>query len=254
MTAARSLSPLISPKFLVLVAIAFLVHIVLIFWLSERGAPRSVDRLARPGIMLVTEDPHELLRFADQSLFGLPHVEGFSGDAWLRSAPIQHKAFDWTEPPRWLPVRFQPVRAMLAEVLPAVRRAESPAVERSKPDVPVPGMLNVSFLPERSRLRVLAGPPEFESLQLMELPSWQHSDLLGATTVQVVANEDGKMLSATLIAPGSGNPAADEYALKFAKAATINASITRGELRWATLSFEWHTTPPQAATPESKAQ
>jgi hypothetical protein len=240
MSESESRLSLKSGRFAALVLLIFVVQVTLIFWLSDRRTPMAASRPPQPEVVLVNEDPHELLRFWNPSLFGLPHYEGFSGAAWMQSSPPESRPFDWTEEPRWLPVPIEPFESLLARFSSGSNAASPLAMGLKESDVATPGMLRVDLLPERSRLRILSMDASAEWTPAPNLPSWPHTDLVSSSIVQVVIRSDGTVLSAALL-ESSGCAPADEFALGAARQLRFARSDTISQPRWTHLDFEWHT-------------
>jgi hypothetical protein len=248
MNAVQDTIRLYSPRFLLLILLVFVCQLAFIFWLSDYNPAAEKKRRPLINMLLVANDDQGLLRFTDQSLFAIPHAEGFSGSAWLSNAPAQYVAFEWTESPRWLPIAFRPVQGVITELLGNPVPRVYPAIPRPEPELAVPGLLNVRFLPEKSEVTVLEAPPGFRLEKTPELPSWAHADLLGNTVVQATFGPDGRVFSAVLTS-GSGSGAADNFALQYARSARVPPFENETDLRWAVLNFDWHTIPPPIQPP-----
>jgi len=118
--------------------------------------------------------------------------------------------------------------------------------------------------PEQSRLRVEGGLAGRRLLATLDLPAWQHSDVLTNTIVQVLVNAEGRPVSVTLLPPGSGLTTADDHALAQARTARFEPASAGGQegqplppplahLAWGSLVFEWHTLPlPPTNAPAAK--
>jgi hypothetical protein len=106
--------------------------------------------------------------------------------------------------------------------------------------------------PGVSRLR-LRGP--LASLPVRApgvLPVWTNADVLAPTTVQLLVESGGGVLSATLLPAGSGLAAADQEAVRLARQLQFPFGAPDGmedqdrKLVWGTAEFVWHTVEPPA--------
>src|SRR5438132_740951 len=96
-----------------LLALVFGMQVGLIFWLSDHSPPRQRAPARAPGIFLAGNASSDRFALDDPTLFALPHREGFSGPAWLNTAPQKSPSFDWSEAPRWLPLSLEQLGAAL---------------------------------------------------------------------------------------------------------------------------------------------
>jgi TonB family protein len=79
------------------------------------------------------------------------------------------------------------------------------------------------------------------------LPVWTNSQLLAATVVQVLVDEQGGVMSATVKPPGSGLAAADQEALRLARALRFErVQPLEGATKpvWGDVEFVWLTVAP----------
>ncbi len=235
-------------RWILSVALLFLLQIALIFWLSDYSQPPIRKPAHAPTIQLADTASAELLALSDPTLFALPHFRGFSGKAWLKAPSPPDRWFDWTEEPRWLP--------MPAAELPRTISLGSPAnldafevVSVSTPEPPSLIISAPAQFRQKSALKVDGALAGRKLTVSPNLPSWPFPDLLTNTVVGVMVNAEGLPRSETLLVR-SGLVAADEYALKTARelrfeplaaaqsSRTVPDSVmTRGEL-----IFQWRGT------------
>jgi hypothetical protein len=80
------------------------------------------------------------------------------------------------------------------------------------------------------------------------LPDWPHSEVLAPSTVHLLVDGDGTVLSAQLLPPGSGLPAADAEAVRLAQQLQFElgrqGEETAGERLWGSVTFVWRTLAP----------
>jgi TonB family protein len=189
-------------------------------------------------------------------LFALPHVDGFSGQAWLNFQPARFRLSNWTAPPEWLSLSVSDLGQSLDDYVATNRPAEEQwlaAVRATRttevrlPDRPLltNSTVKVQGLPGRS---VAFSPP---------LPTIFTNDVLASTVVTIAVNGDGIVESAA-VARESGSKGVDAHALQLARAFMFhpasktarNASPAFGQL-----IFTWNTAPATntAAVPTASA-
>lgn len=239
----------------------FLTHAFAVFWLAERETPtrswqKPVAFLHLAGDSKTTERLARYVALRDPTLFALPHVRGFSGDAWLRFQREAPKLTNWTAPPQWLTLSAESLgrsldsylttnRPSAEELLASVRSLEAPEVRI--PDLP---------LLSNSTVR-LQGPLEQRSLAFAPpLPNLLTNDVLARTVIGVAVNADGIVESAAVVRE-SGSAWADDQGLELARAFVF--APVRSETGGATapptfgqIVFAWNTVPQnatRAATP-----
>jgi TonB family protein len=236
------------------VALSIAVQLALVVYLGERGKERPPRVRFETSIQLAA-DPWTDTQFGqapalkDPTLFALPGLNGFSGRAWLRFPPPQHRLTNWTEPPQWLAPDVASLAAPMTEFVrtnkfPPLLVADKPLPPRiasglSAPVVPVRGQSDYRVEGELA-LRTLEIP--------LNLPPWPHSDILSNSVVQMLVDADGRTLSATLLPPGSGSPAADQAAVQLATRLRFDPSPrhsdpTLGSMTSGRIIFLWHTIP-----------
>ncbi len=160
------------------------------------------------------------------TLFALPDFNGFSGDAWLKYQPPVPTESTTEEPPTWLAFDT----AKLGTTLSAFTASVEPAPSRIV-DLP-PGWVDnfpVSVVPPaRSRLVVEGEIARRLKRPLPPLPGWPAADLIAPTEVQVLINEQGRVLSAILlegdysavvpgVLPAARSVEADRFALEYVR-------------------------------------
>ncbi len=84
------------------VASIFTLQLAIIFWLSDPKPMRVRQPNPAPMLELTPGGSEEWLRLMDPTLFALPHVESFSGPAWLKIEARRVPFFEWNEEPAWL--------------------------------------------------------------------------------------------------------------------------------------------------------
>jgi len=246
------------------IALVFAGQVSLIFWLGERGPVRSRPPRPAPTLRLAGGASHELLALQDPTLFALPHRRGFSGPAWLEPPVLQNRPPDWSEEARCLPLPVAQLGAGLGQFIPTNSLAPLQMPPLGEPEWALFEPASLPLSPEQSRLRVEGGLAGRRLLATLDLPAWQHSDVLTNTIVQVLVNAEGRPVSVTLLPPGSGLTTADDHALAQARTARFEPASAGGQegqplppplahLAWGSLVFEWHTLPlPPTNAPAAK--
>ncbi|MEY2467127.1 MAG: hypothetical protein QOD03_1648 [Verrucomicrobiota bacterium] len=232
------------------IAIVFAGQLVLIFWLQGRPADVPIKHAAVPAIHWTANGPGELLALQDPTLFVLPHREGFSGEAWLKTAALTNQTPVWSEPLRPLTLAAQNLGTTFQQFI-----LENPP--RTFPDV----LLESDASPESPSAEPLSVPSTFHVagdlarrrlLSVFQLEPWPNSDLLTNTVVQLLVDARGNTVSAALLPPGCGLSKADQSALALAKtarfepiAATVakQANPREPALTLGAIIFEWQTVP-----------
>ncbi len=235
---------------------AIVIQVGLVFFFDGEPQPRPLP-LRSPANIYAAVDPwsaqflDNLSALSDPTLFALPNLKGFSGSAWLRFAPLEHRLSDWTTTPCWLALDQSWLSDSFAALV--ATNVTEPLLIGDKPlprptglDVPIP---NEPFATQ-SVLRVegeLAGRPLLSS---PDLPAWSSSELLSNTVVQLLVDADGYPLATALLAE-SGSKEADQFALKLATAARFTplrppdyTPHPRLRLAWGKLICQWATLVP----------
>ena len=229
-----------------IVLLVFALQLGLILLLSDR-TPLSVRssgselmlRLARPGSSAV-------LALEDPTLFVLPHLQGFSGPAWMTIPARPARSFSWSEEPHLLPLNTTEFGVAFNRFLATNDFNALQALASPSPELVLPKILPLVVSSGSSALRIEGELAQRRLLRPLVLPSWPHSDLLTNTVVQIIVDADGRPRSKALLS-SSGYPAADQQALQQAGAARFNPldesgpATPLGQLTWGRLIFEWHT-------------
>ena len=236
------------------VGLIFVVQAGSLFLLGERPGspprarrfPTKIDLAAdAEGAKQVNEFPLLL----DPTVFALPHRHGFSEGAWLHSAPLGYQWEDWKEAPTSLALDISELGRSFSEYLAA--NATPPLLIADKPIARLIGsdlFVTNQAAASHSELVIEGELEQLPMLRPLALRSWEHSDILSNSVVQLLVNEDGATVSAALL-EGCGSPEADRSALELATAAMFQtrgpskSASDRRELAAGRLIFRWHTLP-----------
>ena len=182
---------------------------------------------------------------SDPTLLALPSLRGFSGAAWMKFSSPDFRPPDWTNAPHWLPLRESSLGRAFAQFVATNQPPPLPLAHKPLPPPRAEPNFPNEPLPQFSRLRLEGEIVNRPLLKRLELRSWEYTDMLSNTTVQVVVDADGRTLSARLIA-SSGYAKADAFALMTTTGARFQPRAD-GEggkgLTWGRLVFLWHTLP-----------
>jgi len=240
----------------ILVAQAILVYV-----LSRRPVRDSTGLPARPSAALVWHDtaPKDgcLDLLPDPAVFARVVSQGFSGSLWVSEASLPN------EPATTGPGKFPETLALSRPRLDDSARLIHPtALTQSgmltlglgpKPQTQPASLKNSSAA--ASAVRLADGFTGWQVTLREPLPVWTNSQILAATVVQVVVDEQGGVMSATVKPPGSGLPAADQEALRLARVLRfVRSQPTEGATKpiWGDVEFVWHTAAP-ADTPQTSS-
>jgi hypothetical protein len=245
------------------VAALFLAQAALVFYLGRRESIPPQRRPFSTVVYLVADawSSNQLAQLPDLNdplLLALPNLNGFSGPAWLKFAPLDYRTDGWTEPPRWLPLEEHALGQTFSQFV-STNRVPPPLIA----DKPLPPLLRYepNFpsdpLPQKSRLRLEGDLANRPLLAPLEIKSWPYSDILSNTTVEAVVDADGFTVS-TRPLTGSGLPEVDLYALQVAAGARFQplprSGVSGGranQLTWGRMVFLWHTLPLPATNLQS---
>lgn len=228
----------------------------LVFAFGKRGQ-RPPDRpIFRTSIVLLTNGGASatwLSGLDDPALLALPTLDGFSGSAWMKYAPLEYEPAEWSEPPHWLGLDPRRLGATFATFVQS--NAAHPQLIVDKP-LPLPRDFTLNYpnepVAQESRLRIEGELASRRLVKPILLKSWPYPDMLSNSVVEAVVDAEGFTFSTVLLG-GSGSREADNYALKTADEARFEAARrTRGRsgrseagpVAIGKLVFEWHTLPP----------
>lgn len=229
------------------IGLALAGQLLLVFLVSERPQPQ-LGRLAAPGRVQLVGSPwssnpsswSEAPWLSDAAQFALASPHGFSGPVWQQLPRFSPQVMEWSEPPRWLTQEVSRLGSSFTAGQEAGGRLSRVVAER-----PAPAVSGLpAFAAATSTNSALRVEGEWDGRRLLTEPAlacWPHNDVLLPSTVQVVVNPQGLVMSATLLG-GSGLAAADQRALELARAARfepLSGPIQGLGLSWGRLVFQW---------------
>ncbi len=233
--------------------VVFLIQIGLLFYFGEHGRSAISPAPFRTRLQLAA-DPWSEKQLSespdvpDPSQFALPHPRGFSGAAWFRFRPMDYQPEDWSEPPRWLSVDTNQLGQGFAKFV-----NQSGPVTMLIADKPLPALVGIEpslppqSIPNRTEIRLEGNLSRRKLVAPLDFPSWEGTDLLTNSVLQLIVDAVGEVQSATLIG-SCGLPKADNFALKLATSATFGPlTKVNGEksepLTLGRMVVNWHTIP-----------
>jgi len=234
-------------RWFLLIALTFAAHIGFIFAFSARKPiePRQAERAS---VLRLTTGFDEWQALNDPTLFARPHANGFGGAAWMRRQGFSIPVFRWTEPPRLLALDAGRLGEFFLDQIQSKSASEFQSVKLPLPEffIPAPSPI-MRPSPETSAVR--ASELSKRRLQYSPgLPPRPAADLLTNSVVQVLADSDGRVISAKLL-PQSGAPvstdqrAADLDALRLAPTVRFTPLVEKDAHPGVEmLIFEWQTT------------
>lgn len=238
-----------------LAVLVLLVQTGLVYWLSDRRPAQVRTPAPAPVLQIAGQGSRELQTLLDPTLFALPHVQSFSGLAWMKAPQLEYRPFEYREEPRW----FRLDASKLGSALTIFHGTADPGptlMSRPQPQPYIPAQ-ETSILPAKSTW-VIDGP--LASRRLLNpfvLPSWPHTDLLTNTVIQAIVQPNGTLFSPSLLV-SSGLKTADDAAMRLVREARFESApgsasmeaipTSLHDLVWGQITFNWHTVPAQPAT------
>ena len=237
-------------RWLIIIALVFAVHVLLLFLFGARKQISARVAAAAP-VLRLAGSPDELLALKDPTLFALPRSGDFATVVWLQPPVVTPPMNRLSEPTNWLELSADELmgvfnRFMQTNQVAGVALQLKPPVRLSAPETPVE-----PALAQQSAMRLEGDLTQRRLLAPVDPPSWPYADVIAPTRVQVLVDEAGDVVSATLLPSDNSlealnhSDAADQQALELARAARFApaTSLTIGQM-----IFTWRTVPPPATT------
>ena len=230
------------------------VQVVAVFWLSPHQKtavnqmPRDVKKVYLPG---TNSSAPSLL--VPPAAGVLANMHGFSGNAWLRFSNTSYLSPAYAEPARELAIAEEKLGGALVQTLSSNSSKTGDTSSRwEHSTIPIEP---VAFdVPPRSWMEVNGNISRWASNSIPELKAQPSAEILRSSIVLVGVDDDGMVLSATLLPPKSGSPTADAEALALARSARFfkdplrnpleDKASRENPLHWGRLIFHWLTVPP----------
>ncbi len=235
-------------RWLMLIALVFVAHVVLIFIFGAKKTTAPDAAIPHVGVpqLNLADKTSELIALDDPTLFALPHGNDFAASDVLKA---NQPSFRWIGPSGEL---ASPAAENLGAVFSRFMETNQfagfqpdfkPEPELSEPNLPS-GML--AMLPQSSTLRVTGELAQRRLRGGIDLPARPAYDVIAPSRVQVLVDAAGNVVSAVLLPSDNAMEAAgraaagDTNALRMARALrfTPASRATLGEL-----IFNWLTVP-----------
>lgn len=239
-------------KFWSAVGFVFVLQTALIFWASDRKwvAAKIPDRM--PAFQLGEPRAPELAAVQDPTLFVLPHAQCFSGEAWMKTVPLDFQPTTWseTEPLRWLavPEKFHDALTEYIEAHPA---ASFPIALMPEPTLTLPAITPTPLVWRPSLMRIEGEAAKRQLLNPPPLPLTQEA--VTNTVIEVLVDSEGNTFSPLVVARSGSTNNLDELALRIARSSRFQSlepvgpgrrENSESPLTPCILIFEWQPQPP----------
>ncbi len=242
----------------VAVLLVFALQFGFIVALGSRTEKPARTTPATSSLELRASAPNELMTLRDPTMFILPHREGFSGQAWLQMPPLPVRTYTWTEPQQWLDLRAEKLGGVFQDFMQTNDFASARFEIFPEPAVSEPNVPPTAPLMSHSTLQVKGDLANRAIVSQPDLPAMPGADLLANSSVQVLVDAGGNVLSAVLTQDpgrspvlypsGNGSSDADRTALDLAKSVRFAPLTQRNggqssKAMVGTIIFEWQTIP-----------
>lgn len=234
-----------------MVGLIFGSHLVLIFWLGENAPIRPRPDAPTLTLKLAGSASDALLALHDPTLFALPHQSEVLGPTWSSNPPPEFHSFAWPEPTNNPLLAIDQLGAGFNRLVETNAFSSLPPPAKPLPELTLPEFPPLVTVTPHSTLRLEWDQAGRQLLTPLELRSWQNSDILSNSVVQIVVDAGGRPAFATLLLT-SGSKPADQQALEQANAARFEplsrnlaepALNSAAQLTWGRMIFQWHTLP-----------
>jgi len=232
-------------RWLMFIALIYAAHVILLFAFGARKeiVPRPVTNV--PALELA-DDAGEWVALNNPTLFALPHPGDFASAIRRQTPDSQQPSFHWTEPPGWLPLPAREPGTIFNQFMQTNRFAGlelqlKPPLKFSAPEAP-----GEPVLAQTSALLIQGDVARRPLLSQIDVPSLPYNDVIAPSTVQVVVDNAGNVVSAVLLPSDNFLEAAghfddaDRRALELARAARFAPAP---QLSIGRLIFNWHSVP-----------
>ena len=192
-------------RWLAIVAIVFVGHILLIFIFGARKPVPTMPVKNVPVLSLVGESQGGWVSLKNATLYALPDRSGFAGVMWMTIPPPGFHHVDWTEDPRWLAATDSIQVNQLGSAFHHFVQTNHFASVRTEVNLPplpaAPAVTTQSPFARNSTLEIRGEISRRGLLGALKLPSWPFTDSIAPSVVQVVVDAGGRVISAVLLPP-----------------------------------------------------
>jgi hypothetical protein len=239
-------------RFTVLLILFFAAHVALIFVFGTRKPILPLPSGPTPHLQLV-DGANELVALSNPTLFVRPNAHDGATAFWRNLPPVSPPSFDWPELPHYL----QPVPAVFGAAFHEfIQRRQPVGLPLDFKPAPTPVAPEITFespVPSESTFELSAELAHRRLLNSLVLPSWPRNNVLAPSTVQVLVDPAGNVMSSVVL-PASGMRTIGDIEVD-AKALELIRQLRFAPAAQPTvgdLTFHWHTIPtntPPAALP-----
>ena len=228
-------------KFFLVLGFVFAFHVALIVLFGTKKQIVARHTANVPHLQLANRN--EFIALSDPTLFARPNLHDLVTAFWRRIPPVSQPNFDRSdEPPHYLPPAPESFGAAFHNLMQQTPLAEFPLNLKPEPKVTVPEAPLDITMPQATTLQIsgeLARRRLLNTNFAEHLPSRPMNDVLQPTTVRVLVDTTGNVLSPVVL-EHSGDNDSDQLALQLASRLRFAPAtgLTFGEI-----TFTWHTEP-----------
>lgn len=230
-------------RFIVLLILFLAAHVALIFVFGTRKPIVPLPPGPIPHLQLV-DSANELVALSNPTLFVRPNAHDGATAFWRNLPAVSQPNFDWPELPHYLQPVPADFGATFHEFIQHSQPAGFPLDFKPAPTAVVPDVTYESPVPSESTLELSDELAQRRLLNSLVLPSWPRNNVLAPSTVQVLVDPAGNVMSSVVL-PASGvrtvgDSEVDAKALELVRTLRFAAAAqpTVGDL-----TFHWHTVP-----------
>jgi hypothetical protein len=233
------------------IVFVFAAQISGLYLLGERHSMAALGQNEKLDFQFVTtemsgKEIFDSMLAGDPTLFVLPGLKDFSGEAWLKNKSADYAPPIWDEPPNLLPLDVESLgKAFVAHVRSnqsaGIQIAEQvfPKSERTGPPIRIEKLSSFRLEGDLVKRELTVHP---------KIPAMSHTEPVAETVVQIAVNGAGEVVATRLLSPRNGEPGslplATEKALEISRSLRFRP-VSRGTpaLDWGKISFRWQTLP-----------
>lgn len=238
-------------KWLIAVLIIFTLQMAFFILLSERNQKAEYGGKILMAMMSGDSPnlPDEIAEIQNPIILAFPTKNNYSSKSWFRIPPLNNDYYEWI-PDNYL---LSPLPELLgnefSKFLPNLRSILDVSIFEIKDELAgnVYPDFRLEDLYTNSVFRIEGEITRRGLIYAPSLPVIESSDVLPPSTVEIVVNEDGYVVSSTLIV-ASGSPTADQKAVELSKKFIFSRSEKTDNpsgLSFGKITFYWLFKPPQ---------
>lgn len=229
-------------KFVIILFLVIVFHVVLVFLLGTRKTPTPRPVTNVPHLQLVN-GAKGLIALDNPTLFARPNTRDTYTPFWRQLAPFSQPNFDWTEPPRYLPLKPANLGSVFDQFVAASQPVAVALDFKTPPVMVLPPVPLDETGPQVTTVEISGDLAGRRLLTPLDAPSVPVNDVIAPSTVQALVDTSGNVASAVILEPNPYDPA-DQLALQLVRNLRF-APAPR--LMFGEITFTWHTIPTNAA-------